>query len=135
VCVLAANAAAAAANAAQAAASAIAPVAKLGTAPAAQSSSSATLPLPFGQLVRSKGHLWLASRHGMRGDWSHAGRVLRVDCGGPWYAAMAQDDWPLAADDEWRKEVRAYAPPPPSLAAALAFGLSKKKRNVQVCGV
>jgi G3E family GTPase len=87
---VAATAAAAAARAAQAAASAAASV-----SPA---------PPSFGQLVRSKGHLWLATRPDMRGDWSHAGRVLRVDCGGPWYAAMPQESWPL--DEDRCEEVR-----------------------------
>jgi hypothetical protein len=113
VCALAANAASAAAEAAQAAASAIAPASNRGSA--ATQPPSATGSLPLGQLVRSKGHVWLASRHDMRGDWSHAGRVLRVDCGGPWYAAMPDDRWPLHADDERREEVRAPSPLPPCL--------------------
>lgn len=94
-----------AANAAAAAASALGPASNPGPAPAHPPNAAGRL--PFGQLVRSKGHLWLSSRDDMRGDWSHAGRVLRVECGGPWYAAITQDRWPLDADDERREEVRA----------------------------
>ena len=37
---------------------------------------------PPPQVLRSKGFLWLAGRDDVSGDWSQAGSVLRVRCGG-----------------------------------------------------
>ena len=48
-------------------------------------------------VVRSKGMVWLATRHQHVGEWSHAGRVFALNAVGRWGAATPQDDWP---DDE-----------------------------------
>jgi len=38
----------------------------------------------FGELLRSKGFLWLANRHDMCGMISHAGSVITIEFNGPW---------------------------------------------------
>ena len=46
------------------------------------------------QVLRSKGTLWLAGRQDMSGDWSQAGSVLRIRCGGrAALGAAAADAW------------------------------------------
>lgn len=42
----------------------------------------ATLAARFGRVLRSKGVMWLAGRDDMSGEWSQAGAVLRIRCGG-----------------------------------------------------
>eukprot|EP00048_Salpingoeca_helianthica_P005492 m.88341 g.88341 ORF g.88341 m.88341 type:complete len:438 (+) comp13622_c1_seq3:537-1850(+) len=44
--------------------------------------------------LRSKGFLWLATRHDRYGNWSHAGREFHADSGGPWFAAIPPALWP-----------------------------------------
>ncbi len=48
-------------------------------------------------VVRSKGMVWMATRHEHVGEWSHAGRVFALNAVGRWGAATPRDDWP---DDE-----------------------------------
>jgi len=38
----------------------------------------------FGELIRSKGFLWLANRHDMCGMMSHAGSVIGIEFNSPW---------------------------------------------------
>jgi len=45
-------------------------------------------------VLRSKGFFWLANRLDKIGVWSQAGRVARLDFGGFWWAAIAQEHWP-----------------------------------------
>ncbi|MFO1044463.1 MAG: GTP-binding protein [Planctomycetaceae bacterium] len=45
-------------------------------------------------IVRSKGLMWLASRHDLGGEWSSAGNVLSCEPLGQWLSATPQDDWP-----------------------------------------
>ncbi|PQO28989.1 GTP-binding protein [Blastopirellula marina] len=45
-------------------------------------------------VLRSKGFFWLASRLEQIGVWSQAGRVVRLDFGGFWWAAIPQAHWP-----------------------------------------
>jgi len=55
----------------------------------------------FKGVIRSKGFLWLATRHDWAGVWSSAGVVSSLQPGGSWLAAAPRDEWPedLDADD------------------------------------
>ena len=48
----------------------------------------------FGNILRSKGFIWLASRPNLCGEWSQAGGILRFTVGGPWYASLPDEAWP-----------------------------------------
>lgn len=52
----------------------------------------------FGNVLRSKGFIWLASRPDLCGEWSQAGAVLRFTVGGPWYASLPDEAWPAEAE-------------------------------------
>ena len=51
----------------------------------------------FRGVLRSKGLLWIASRHDFAYDWSQAGCSVRMNPAGFWWAAAPDDAWP---DDE-----------------------------------
>jgi G3E family GTPase len=51
----------------------------------------------YANLLRSKGYMWLASRHDICGQWSQAGQVVTLDPLGRWWAALPREEWP--ADD------------------------------------
>jgi G3E family GTPase len=55
----------------------------------------------FKGVIRSKGFLWLATRHDWAGVWSSAGVVSSLQPGGSWLATAPRDEWPedLDADD------------------------------------
>ena len=55
-------------------------------------------------VVRSKGLMWLATRHDFGGEWSSAGNVLGCEPLGRWLAATPQDDW--SDDEEFREEAK-----------------------------
>lgn len=53
------------------------------SAPIALSALACCLTMPeHPQVLRSKGFVWLGGRDELSGDWSQAGAVLRVRCGG-----------------------------------------------------
>ncbi|PTU22013.1 hypothetical protein P175DRAFT_0516025 [Aspergillus ochraceoroseus IBT 24754] len=52
----------------------------------------------FGPLLRSKGFFWLATRPMQFGEWSQAGGMLTVGCGGPWFAEVPDEAWPEDKD-------------------------------------
>ncbi|KAJ5314745.1 Acetylxylan esterase At 0.90 angstrom resolution [Penicillium atrosanguineum] len=52
----------------------------------------------FGPVLRSKGFFWLSTRPFQFGEWSQAGGMLTVGCGGPWFAEMPEDAWPEDKD-------------------------------------
>lgn len=52
----------------------------------------------FGRVLRSKGFFWLATRPWQFGEWSQAGGILTVGCGGPWFAEVPRDMWPEDRD-------------------------------------
>ena len=58
----------------------------------------------FDGVTRSKGVVWLATRHDQAGEWSHAGRVFALHPAGKWFASAPSDEWPddpvLRADVE-----------------------------------
>ncbi|MBK5930792.1 zinc metallochaperone GTPase ZigA [Halochromatium salexigens] len=47
-----------------------------------------------GNLLRSKGYFWLASRHDLAGHWSQAGGVVRHGAVGWWWSAVSEPNWP-----------------------------------------
>ncbi|RDW86059.1 CobW domain protein [Aspergillus mulundensis] len=53
---------------------------------------------PFGPILRSKGFFWLATRPAHFGEWSQAGSMLTVGCGGPWFAEVSEAMWPEDKD-------------------------------------
>ena len=46
------------------------------------------------QVVRSKGLMWLATRHDYGGEWSSAGNILGCEPLGRWLAATPEEEWP-----------------------------------------
>ncbi|CAI7666555.1 unnamed protein product [Penicillium pancosmium] len=52
----------------------------------------------FGPVLRSKGFFWLATRAFQFGEWSQAGGMLTVGCGGPWFAEIPHEAWPEDQD-------------------------------------
>ena len=49
-------------------------------------------------ILRSKGHFWLATRNHIAGFWSQAGQVLAAEPGGTWWAETPREEWPV--DDQ-----------------------------------
>ena len=47
-----------------------------------------------GNLIRSKGYFWLASRFDQAGSWSQAGGIMNHGFAGLFWAAMPEDQWP-----------------------------------------
>ena len=47
-----------------------------------------------GNLVRSKGYFWLASRFDQAGSWSQAGGIMNHGFAGLFWSAMPRDEWP-----------------------------------------
>ncbi|MBF2055544.1 MAG: GTP-binding protein [Candidatus Sericytochromatia bacterium] len=58
----------------------------------------ACLEAGFPQLLRSKGFVWIASRHDIIGNWSQAGQMMSLSPMGYWWAALPQHEWPLDDD-------------------------------------
>jgi G3E family GTPase len=48
----------------------------------------------FKGVLRSKGLMWIASRHDWAHDWSQAGCSIRIDPAGVWMAASPDEEWP-----------------------------------------
>jgi Cobalamin synthesis protein cobW C-terminal domain len=48
----------------------------------------------FGPVLRSKGFFWLATRAFQFGEWSQAGGILTVSCGGVWFYELPREAWP-----------------------------------------
>ena len=57
----------------------------------------------FDTVVRSKGVVWLATRHEEACELSHVGKIFSLDPAGRWAAASPEDEWP--DDPEFRQEV------------------------------
>lgn len=55
-----------------------------------------------GEILRSKGLFWLASRPRFAGSWSQAGAVISATCDGIWWADTPQKDWPPEQMQELR---------------------------------
>ncbi len=55
-------------------------------------------------VLRSKGLMWIASRHEWAIDWSQAGCSIRMHSPGVWWAAAPEEEWP--DDEELVLEIR-----------------------------
>lgn len=53
----------------------------------------------FDGALRSKGFVWIATRHDLALGWAHAGKTMRLLPSGMWWSAVPQDDWPDEATD------------------------------------
>lgn len=58
-----------------------------------------------GNVLRSKGFFWLASRPDAAGEWSQAGGIVRHGPAGIWWAAAPREHWPQ--DPEYRARIEA----------------------------
>ncbi|KAJ5968114.1 hypothetical protein N7501_004362 [Penicillium viridicatum] len=58
----------------------------------------------FGPVLRSKGFFWLTTRPWQFGEWSQAGGMMTLGCGGPWFAEVPDAEWP--EDDDVRKSIQ-----------------------------
>ncbi|KXG49245.1 uncharacterized protein PGRI_031150 [Penicillium griseofulvum] len=58
----------------------------------------------FGPVLRSKGFFWLTTRPWQFGEWSQAGGMMTVGCGGPWFAEVPDEAWP--EDQEVRESIQ-----------------------------
>ncbi|EMI52636.1 zinc metallochaperone GTPase ZigA [Rhodopirellula sallentina] len=58
----------------------------------------------FTGVLRSKGLMWIASRHDWAYDWSQAGCSIRMNPAGFWWAAAPEEEWP--DDSESIEEIR-----------------------------
>lgn len=52
----------------------------------------------FGDVLRSKGFMWVATRNDIAAIWQQAGTVSSINPMGVWMAATPRDDWPDEAD-------------------------------------
>lgn len=49
----------------------------------------------YGQVLRSKGFFWMASRNSVVGEWGQAGVMASVECADlPWFAEIPEEAWP-----------------------------------------
>ena len=55
-------------------------------------------------VLRSKGLMWIASRHDWAYDWSQAGCSIRMNPAGFWWAAAPDEEWPT--DEDGIEEIR-----------------------------
>ncbi len=58
-----------------------------------------------GNIIRSKGFLWMATRSSIAAQWSQAGASCSLDPAGTWLACLPQSDWDIP--DDARAEVLA----------------------------
>ncbi|KAI8109347.1 hypothetical protein M9434_000631 [Picochlorum sp. BPE23] len=59
----------------------------------------------FGQILRSKGFIWLHGRNDLHGELSLSGSILRISPGAPWFAAIPQDLWDGVDPEEVKKDM------------------------------
>ena len=52
-----------------------------------------------GEIVRSKGFFWVATRPSVVGLWSQAGRTSTLEARGAWLASMDMTDWEVDAEE------------------------------------
>ena len=57
-----------------------------------------------GNVLRSKGFFWLASRPDAAGEWSQAGGIVRHGPAGMWWAAVSREHWPQHPEHRARIE-------------------------------
>ena len=63
----------------------------------------------FFPVIRSKGYVWLSSRHNYASLWSQAGPVINIGYAGTWWATVPKDEWP--DDSVLRQEIQALGEP------------------------
>ncbi len=56
-----------------------------------------------GNLLRSKGFFWLATRPRFAGQWSQAGGIAHYGMAGIFWRALPESDWPQ--DEETREQI------------------------------
>jgi G3E family GTPase len=61
---------------------------------------------PTGNLIRSKGYFWLASRPQFAGQWSQAGGLARYGLAGMFWKAIPEDRWP--EDEESKRLIKEH---------------------------
>jgi len=64
----------------------------------------------YGNLVRSKGFFWLATRYELAGSWSQAGGIMNHGFGGLFWAAVPKDQWPEDPEHRAAIEVKCEEP-------------------------
>ncbi|MCY3884070.1 MAG: zinc metallochaperone GTPase ZigA [Gammaproteobacteria bacterium] len=64
----------------------------------------------YGNLVRSKGYFWLASRFDQAGSWSQAGGIMNHGFAGLFWSALSKDQWP--EEMEHREAIESKCEPP-----------------------
>lgn len=64
----------------------------------------------YGNLVRSKGYFWLASRFDQAGSWSQAGGIMNHGFAGLFWSAVAEEQWP--EHTEHRAAIESKCEPP-----------------------
>jgi len=65
----------------------------------------------FGNILRSKGYIWLAGRDDMVGEWSQAGAIGEFSCGGFWYASVPKELWPEKGTPQYEMLMKDVACP------------------------
>ena len=58
----------------------------------------------YGHIYRSKGFIWIAGKDKQYGEWSQAGTMCDITCGGIWVSCLPKDFWPDAEDPLWKKD-------------------------------
>ena len=64
----------------------------------------------YGNLVRSKGYFWLASRFDQAGSWSQAGGIMNHGFAGLFWSAVSREQWPDHL--EHREAIESKCEPP-----------------------
>ena len=64
----------------------------------------------YGNLVRSKGYFWLASRFDQAGSWSQAGGIMNHGFAGLFWSALPLEHWP--EEVEHREAIESKCEPP-----------------------
>ena len=65
----------------------------------------------FGNIMRSKGYVWIAGRDDLVGEWSQAGSIGELVCGGPWMATMPEEEWPEEGTEAYAEIMKDFAGP------------------------
>ena len=58
---------------------------------------------PLRMVIRSKGFLWLNSKHHNCFYWSHAGASFKIRVAGSWWSVLPSEQWP---DGDFPKELQ-----------------------------
>lgn len=62
---------------------------------------------PLAGLFRSKGFVWLATRHDLMGQWAQAGPMFTMTCGGSWFASIDPEEMKSQFSDAELSRIRA----------------------------